>query len=85
METKDRLQVGIDVGKNKVDLAFLAPGGELLQKHRSFANSAVGYSQARALLLEVLRSHAFEGVDIAAEATSYYWLPFFNSSLDKRF
>ena len=61
METKDRLQVGIDVGKNKVDLAFLAPGGELLQKHRSFANSAVGYSQARALLLEVLRSHAFEG------------------------
>ncbi len=77
METEGRLQVGIDVGKNNVDLALLAPGGELLQKHHSFANSAVGYVQASRLLLEVLRSHAYGGVDIAAEATSYYWLPFF--------
>jgi hypothetical protein len=77
MVSENRLQVGLDVGKDKIDLALLSPGGEMLVKHRSFANSALGYSQASALLQEVLRAHAFEGVDIAAEATSYYWLPFF--------
>lgn len=77
METKHRLQVGMDVGRNKVDLCLLAPNGEILIKHRGFANSEVGYRQVRELLLEVLQAQAFEGVDIAAEATSYYWLPFF--------
>lgn len=77
MEINTRLQVGIDVGKNKLDLALLAAGGELLEKHRSFANSAAGYAQVRALLLETLQANNFEGVDLAAEATSYYWLPVF--------
>ncbi len=77
MEAKDRLQVGIDVGRDKIDLALLTPDGDLLQKHRSYANSEGGYTQARELLLGVLRAQAFEGVDIAVEATSYYWLPFF--------
>lgn len=77
MEISFRLQVGIDVGKNKLDLAMLAPGGELLEKHRSFANSAAGYAQVRAMLLETLQAKHFKGVDLAAEATSYYWLPVF--------
>lgn len=77
METENRLQVGVDVGMNQVHLALLAPDGKILLKHRSFTNSVVGYGQVRELLLEVMRAHAMEGVDLAAEATSYYWLPFF--------
>lgn len=77
METDPRLQVGIDFGKNKVDLALLTPSGEVLEMHRAFANSVSGYDQARAMLLEVLQEQAYVGVDIAGEATSYYWLPYF--------
>jgi len=77
MEAENRLQVGIDVGKNKVDLALLAPNGKMLIKHRSFSNSSVGYGQVRELLLQVMQAQGFEGLDLAAEATSYYWLPLF--------
>ncbi len=77
METENRLQVGVDVGKQQVHLALLAPDGKILVKHRSFPNSVVGYGQVRELLLEVMQAQAFSGVDVAAEATSYYWLPFF--------
>jgi transposase len=74
MEPSSRLQVGIDFSKNKADFALLTPEGQVLEMHRSFANSLVGYEQARAMLLEVLGRHGFQGLDIAAEATSYYWL-----------
>ncbi len=77
MEVDLRLQVGIDFGKSKADFALLTPAGEPLEMHRSFANTASGYAQAKAMLLEVLHAHAFQGVDIAAEATSYYWLPLY--------
>lgn len=72
------LQVGIDVGKNQLDLALLAPDGQVLSPHRRFANSRSGYPQLRDWLLAHLQAHAFLGLDIAAEATSYYWLPVFS-------
>jgi transposase len=72
-----RLQVGIDVSKSSLDFALLAPDGEPIEAHKSFANSLAGYEKAKQLLLEVMQEHEFEGVDIAAEATSYYWLPGF--------
>ncbi len=77
METENRLQVGVDVGKSQVHLALLGPDGKILVKHRSFPNSVLGYGQVRELLLAVMQAQAFTGVDVAAEATSYYWLPFF--------
>lgn len=77
METAQRLQVGIDFSKNRADFALLSPAGDPLEMHRSFTNSTGGYAQARAMLLEALRNPALQGVDIAAEATSYYWLPLF--------
>lgn len=77
MKSGSRLQVGIDFGKNKVDYSVLTPDGEPVIKHRSFANSMQGYHQAKAMLLEALVSQGWQGLDIAAEATSYYWLPLF--------
>jgi transposase len=74
----NRLQVGIDVGKSQLDLALLAPSGELLTKHRRFPNSWSGYSQLRDWLITMTQAHAYLGMDIAAEATSYYWLPVFS-------
>jgi hypothetical protein len=72
-----RLQVGIDVSKSRLDFALLAPDGEPIERHKPFANSLAGYEKAKQFLLTVLQEHEFEGVDIAAEATSYYWLPAF--------
>lgn len=74
MEPILRLQVGIDFSKDKADFALLSPEGEVLEMHRSFSNSMVGYEQARAMLLEELGRHGYQGLDVAAEATSYYWL-----------
>jgi Transposase/Transposase IS116/IS110/IS902 family len=77
MKTPHRLQVGIDFSKERADIALLHPDGEPIELHRPFANSLPGYHQARDWLLETVQAHSFEGLDIAGEATSYYWLPFF--------
>ena len=77
MPLSPRLQVGIDVSKNRLDFALLAPDGTPIEIHQAFPNSLPGYEQAKALLLRVLQEQQFSGLDVAAEATSYYWLPFF--------
>jgi hypothetical protein len=77
MKPSNHLQVGIDVSKGRLDFALLAPDGEPLEVHQPFPNSLLGYEQAKQLLLDVLQEQALEGLDVAAEATSYYWLPFF--------
>lgn len=77
METYQRIKVGIDVGRSKVDFAILHPGGYPLEKHSSFSNSPDGIEQAKQLLIKTMEKHHFSGVDIAAEATGFYWLPLF--------
>ncbi len=69
--------VGIDVSKDRLDFALLAPDGQPIAVHRPFANSLPGYQQAKAFLLEVLQRQGWAGLELAAEATSYYWLPVF--------
>jgi len=77
LDTLQRLKVGIDIGRNKADYAFLHPEGHPLEIHRSFSNSPMGKKQAKQLLIKTLEKHHFSGVDIAVEATGYYWLPLF--------
>jgi transposase len=77
MNLPNRLQVGIDVSRGSLDFALLAPDGAPIEVHQPFANSLPGYQQAKALLLQALQAGRFEGLDVAAEATSYYWLPSF--------
>jgi hypothetical protein len=69
--------VGIDIGKSKADYALLFPDGKAVTRHQSYANSLNGYVQAKQVLLQELQRHGFEGLDIAVEATSYYWLPLY--------
>lgn len=73
----NRLQVGIDFSCKRADLALLSPDGEPIVMHRAFVNSGPGYTMAKELLLETLKAHSFDGLDVAGEATSYYWLPYF--------
>jgi len=75
MEDISRLQVGVDISRNKADMAMLRATGEILEKHHEFANSQSGYLEAKAHLLRMLQTHNLQGIDIAVEATSYYWLP----------
>jgi transposase len=73
----NRLQVGIDFSHKRADVCLLDPEGQILVDHQAFANSQQGYQQVRQVLLESVRRHAFAGVDVSGEATSYYWFPYF--------
>jgi len=71
------LQLGIDFSQKRAEVCLLDAEGRVLDQGRRFANSAPGYQQAKQYLLQVLHRYGARGVDIAGEATSYYWLPFF--------
>ena len=72
-----RLQVGIDIGQSALEVSVLQSNSEELLRQRSFANSRTGYQQLREMLLELLQSHDYAGLDVGGEATAYYWLPLF--------
>ncbi len=72
-----RLQVGMDFGQKAVHFGLFFPDGRPLEMHRAFDNSRTGFVAAKQLLLDAIAQHAFDGVDLSGEATSYYWLPFF--------
>ena len=74
MNRDQRLVVGIDIGRNTADLSLLHPDGKPLEMHQSFANSPIGYEQAKQMLLNTLKAQGLGGIDFAVEATSYYWL-----------
>lgn len=73
----ERIQVGFDISKKKLDMCILEPGGEVVIRHRSFANSIAGYQEVKQTLLPILHSDTYSGMDIGGESTGYYWLPFF--------
>lgn len=75
MKDSQRLKVGIDIGRSTADFVLLHPEGNPLETHRTFSNSPAGMEQAKGLLLKTMSDHQLTGVDIAVEATSYYWLP----------
>jgi hypothetical protein len=77
LETYQRIKVGIDVGRSRVDFAILHPDGHPLEMHSSFSNSPVGVEKAKQLLIKTIQKHGFLGVDIAAEATGLFWLLIF--------
>jgi hypothetical protein len=73
----ERLLIGIDFSKSRSDLALLKSNGQILKAHKAFANSRAGYDQAKELILKTIQEHNLDGLDVAGEATSYYWLPMF--------
>lgn len=73
----DRLQVGLDISQKRLDVCALNAEGQVVQRHQSFANNRSGYEAFREWLLALLQTEGCDGVDIAGEATAYYWLPFY--------
>lgn len=72
-----KLQVGFDISKKKLDMCILDSKGRRIMGHRSFANSQTGYQTLRHTLLEAIQNHPCSQINIGADATGYYWLPFF--------
>jgi hypothetical protein len=77
LEKQARLQVGIDIGRSKADYALLDANGQVVERHHSYENSLTGYLKSKQMLQEAMREGGFTGVDIAVEATGYYWLPLY--------
>jgi hypothetical protein len=71
------LYVGIDFSKGHTDLALLLEEGPPLVKHKAFANNLSGYQQVKEFVIQAMTKHDLERLDLAGEATSYYWLPLF--------
>lgn len=77
MQTEHRMYAGIDFSKNQAHFALQQEDGRPLEKHRAFANNLDGYQEAKTFLLKVLQEQEIHALDIAGEATSYYWLPMY--------
>lgn len=77
MNRDQRLVAGIDIGRNSLHLALLRPDGQPLQLDQAFGNSHSGYEQLKQHLLRTLAGQGLGGLDVAVEATSYYWLPLY--------
>jgi len=74
---RSRIQVGFDISKKKLDMCILEPDGQVVVRHRSFANNVAGYQEVKQTLIPILGSETWEGMDLGGESTGYYWLPFF--------
>lgn len=67
------LLVGDDVSSVRNDVCILSATGEVLLNHQPFANDEPGYLALRDTLLSVFQQVEAAGVDVAIEATGWYW------------
>ena len=71
--SSNRLLVGDDVSSIRNDVCILTATGEVLLNHQPFANDGSGYLALRDTLLSVFQQVEAAGVDVAIEATGWYW------------
>lgn len=67
------LFIGIDIAKNKHDMAVIDSKGNILLKHLNFANSKEGFDKLHTKLMELDSSHDSD-ICIALEDTGIYGL-----------
>ncbi len=72
-----QLTLGIDFSRTGADVCLLRGDGQVLVPHRHFANSPAGVAQTRTLVMSYLQAEPGASLQIGAESTSWYWLPFF--------
>jgi len=70
------LYVGVDVHRKDNHFHCLDPTGQTVATFRQ-RNNRPGTEQAIAQLTALLEHGPFQGLRLAAEATNWYWLPFF--------
>ena len=68
-----RLLVGDDVSSVRNDVCILTASGEVLLTHQPFINDLAGYVALRDTVVEWFQRVEAGGVDVAGEATGWYW------------
>ena len=70
------LYVGVDIHRKDNHFHCLDPTGQTIATFKQ-RNNRVGTERAIAQLTALLQQAAFDELRLAAEATNWYWLPFF--------
>lgn len=67
------LFVGIDIAKNKHDMAVIDADGKVVLRHLTFKNDRIGFEQMHAKIIELVHAHETD-VAFAFEDTGHYGL-----------
>lgn len=68
-----RLLLGDDISFKRHDVSLIGLDGEVLARHRAFANTVSGYAELRQFIWEALAASDTRALDVAGEATGLYW------------
>lgn len=71
------LLVGVDIHRRTNVVQVMDGAGQVLSSRLRVANNRSGTAQLVSHLAGVAREGSFESIQVAAEATGNYWLPFF--------
>jgi transposase len=71
------LLVGVDIHRRTNVVQVMDGAGQVLASPLRVANNRPGTAQLVTRLVEFAREGSFESIQVAAEATGNYWLPFF--------
>ncbi len=77
MFTDTALIVGVDVHRRTNVTLVMDGGGDVVDKHHSFANNGSGTKQFARYLTRIAETGGFATIHMAAEATNNFWLPLF--------
>ncbi len=77
MASSNSLYVGLDFSRKRVQVAVLDAEGRALGRSHNMLNTYPGYQQFKMLLQEHMQQENVERLVVGGEATSYYWLPYF--------
>jgi transposase len=67
------LIVGIDVSQAHNDVGALTETGEVVDRHRRFANDRIGFEEFTAWAAEVFGAGEYDRMQIGGEATGLHW------------
>lgn len=71
------LLVGVDIHRRTNVVQVMDGAGQVLSSRLRVANNRSGTAQLVTHLAEFARAGSYESIQVAAEATGNYWLPFF--------
>ena len=77
MVSSNTLYVGLDFSRKHVQVVMLNAEGRALGRSHNLLNTYPGYEQFKTLLQEHMQAAHAEHLVVGGEATSYYWLPYF--------
>jgi hypothetical protein len=78
-----RLLLGDDISAESHEVSLIGADGQVLVRHRPFANTVSGYRELRQFIHEALAAYDTHALDVAGEATGlFWWHAFYNLAHD---